>query len=366
MKPSSAFPHNFRDVSTVSSWSRRTDPGIPPAVRLRLTLGKAVSGSTTSFWLMDSFLVHNPRPIRNLSIPLTLFLLLPICAATQQTPLPAPNPSALVRRGVDNYLAQESAHRPMHFLFHKHDERRDFTQEVIETAQGDVALTIAANGKPLSPADHQLQVARLNNLATHPELQAHRQKREQEDTARVEKMLRLLPDAFAWRNEGLVPCPVSVPPAIPVPGEPRPPTPAEPLPALQCYHLTFQPKPDWNPPDTESRILTGMAGDLWIEESQTRLVRLHAQLTADVSFGWGIVGRLNKGGTIDVEETEFPGGEWELTRMKLDLSGKLLMVKAVTFRMTEEMGHFSPAPVGLDYRKAIQQLEAAWPAQEEN
>lgn len=316
----------------------------------------------TSLWLMNSISPDKPRRRRTLALRAAFSVLLaPFAASAQQPALPSANPSALVRRSVENYLAQQAAHRPVRFFFHKHDEHRDFTQDIIETAQGDVALTVAANGQPLSPADHQLQVDRLNNLAAHPELQAHRQKREQEDTARIDRMLRLLPEALAWRDEGLVPCTVTVPPALPVPGESLPPPPAA-VPVDQCHHLTFTPQPNWNPPDAESRIFRGLAGDLWIENSQNRLVRLSAHIIGDVDFGWGIVGRLNKGGTIELEETEFPGNEWELTRMKLDLSGKILMVKAVTFRMTEEMGRFSPVPPDLDYRKAIQMLESSEPA----
>lgn len=277
-------------------------------------------------------------------------------AASCQTPSPLSDPAGLVQRAVRNYLAQEGAHHPVQFYFHKHDEHRDFTQRIVQTAQGDVALTLAGNGQPLSPALHQLQIDRLNNFAAHPGLQAHRQEREQEDQARIDHMLRLLPDAFTWHDEGLAPCTITVPPAIP--GAPIPPPAAAPAASFQCYHLSFTPKPNWNPPDTESHIFRGMAGELWIEQSQERLVRLSAHLTEDVDFGWGIVGRLNQGGTILLEQAEFPDADWELSRMNLNLTGKILMVKSVSFRMTEEMAGYSRVPSGLDYRKAIQMLEA--------
>lgn len=302
----------------------------------------------------------NPARLRAFGSAPLLFLL-PVLVAAQQQPSSVADPAALVRRSIANYLAQEVAHRPMQFYFHKHDEHRDFTQEIIESGQGDVALTIAANGKPLSPADHQLQIDRLNNLAAHPDLQAHRQKREQEDKARVDTMLRLFPDAFVWHDQGIIPCNVALPPAIPLPGQSPPPPPAHPEEALQCYHLSFAPRPDWDPPDAESRILRGMAGELWIEQSEERLVRLSTHLISDVDFGWGIVGRLDKGGTILLEQTEFPSGDWELTRMNLELTGKVLMVKSVSFRITEEMTDFSPIPPSLDYRKAIEMLESSHP-----
>lgn len=264
-----------------------------------------------------------------------------------------------MRRGVANHIAQENTHRPLQFLLNRRDEHHNVTREVIETGQGDVAMVLASDGTALSPQDRQLQIARLNNLAAHPDLQAHRQRREQEDDARVDKLMRILPDAFLYQYDKTVPCTVSAPPYIPLPGE-APPPPSS-APPAECYHFTFVPNPKFAPPDTESRILRGMAGEVWMETSQERLVRLNAHLITDVDFGWGLIGRLYKGGTIFLEQTNIGGGDWELSRMQLNLTGKALMFKSLSFRLTEEMSRFSRVPPHLDYRKAIQMLESSAP-----
>jgi hypothetical protein len=268
--------------------------------------------------------------------------------------------AALVRRAVAKRLAADATPQPVRFVFHKRDERRDFTQNVIETRQGDVALTIAANGQPLGPVGHQAQIDRLNNFAAHPDLQERRHKREQDDAARVDKLLHELPDAFLYHEDSTVTCTVSVPPFVPIPGEPLPP-PAGSAPLAQCYHLTFTPNPAFDPPDSESKILRGMAGELWIDTAQERLVRLSAHVVSDVEFGWGIIGRLDKGGTIFLEQTDVGNDNWQLTRMKLNLTGKALLVKTLSFHISEEMSRFSPVPADLDYRKAIQMLLAEQP-----
>ncbi len=287
-----------------------------------------------------------------------LLVLLVSGARAQEAPPPSVDAAALVRRAVAKRLAADTAPQPVRFVFHKRDERRDFTQNIIETHDGDVALTIAANGRPLGPAGRQAQIDRLNNFAAHPDLQERRHKREVEDAARVDKLLRELPDAFLYHDDGTVPCTTTVPPFVPVPGEPMPPPPAGPVPVFQCYHLTFTPNPKFDPPDAESKILRGMAGELWVETSQERLVRLNAHVIADVDFGWGIIGRLDKGGTIFLEQTDVGNGNWQLTRMKLNLTGRALLVKSLSYRITEEMSRFQPVPADLDYRKAIQTLLA--------
>jgi hypothetical protein len=255
-------------------------------------------------------------------------------------------------------MAAEAAHHPQRFVLHKKDDRRDYTQEIIETRQGDVSLAIAANGQPLNPDMHQVQIDRLNDLDAHPDLQEHRRKREQEDTARALKLMRMLPDAFLYQYESTVPCTVVVPPYVMIPGEPGPPSPTAPAPSSDCYHLTFQPNPAWNPPDTESRILRGMAGEVWIEKSQERLTSLSAHIVTDVDFGWGFIGRLDKGGTIFLEQTEISPNDWELSRMKLNLTGKALLVKSINIHLTEEMAHYAPVAPDLDYHQAIQLLKS--------
>ena len=44
--------------------------------------------------------------------------------------------------------------------------------------------------------------------------------------------------------------------------------------------------------------------------------------------------------------------------MKLSLTGRALMVKPLSYHMSEEMGHYSPVAEGLDYHQAIRMLKA--------
>lgn len=276
------------------------------------------------------------------------------CGQTQ--PAPGSNAAPLIRRAVANHFAQQAAHQPERFDLHRRDERHNVVREIMETPQGDVAMLVAVNGAPLSPAGRQIELDRLNALAANPALQEHRRRGEAADQARVDKLMHLLPDAFLYRYDTVVSCVINAQPVVQVPGR-APASPAAPL-VSQCYHLTFTPNPKFSPPDVESKILKGMAGEVWIEKSAERLVRLNAHLIEDVDFGWGIVGRLDKGGTVFLEQAQIAPGDWELTRMRLNLTGKVLLVKQITVRITEEIANYAPEPPGTDYRKAIQMLES--------
>ena len=247
--------------------------------------------------------------------------------------------TALVRRALQNREDTAKTRRPLRYLLRKTDDHRDTapdtTKDIIETDQGAVARLIAINNQPLTPEADQAELDRLNTLAHHPEIQEHRHQREQKDADRVNRLMRLLPDAFLYRDQGTTPCPAS---------------------GGTCHHLTFSPNPSFEPPDVEANIFRGLAGDLWIDQAQERLTRLDAHVIANVDFGWGILGKLDKGGTIQLEQTDIGNHDWELTTLKLNLKGKALMLKSLDIQLTEQAIHFSPVPEGTDYHKAIQLL----------
>ena len=78
-------------------------------------------------------------------------------------------------------------------------------------------------------------------------------------------------------------------------------------------------------------------------------------------FGFGIIGKLNKGGSVLLEQTDIGGHDWELTRLTLHVTGKALMVKPLSFQIDEEANHFAPVSPGLRYRDAIQLLKQSTP-----
>lgn len=264
----------------------------------------------------------------------SIFSSLVLCVVTGRIAhAQADDPVALVRRASQNELRASNGAHPYRYRLHKVDDAKITTKEIIETKEGDVARLIAVNDKPLDADAQQAELDRLNNLAAHPELQEHRRKREQEDSDRANKMIRLLPDAFVYHYEGLVNGPNG-----------------------PCHRLTFHPNPNFDPPDREAEVYHGMAGELWIDKAQERMVKLDAHLIDDVDFGWGILGKLYKGGSILVEQADVGDHHWETTHMKLSLTGKALLFKSLSFQTTEDASNFQPVPAEMGYQGAIKIL----------
>ena len=76
-----------------------------------------------------------------------------------------------------------------------------------------------------------------------------------------------------------------------------------------------------------------------------------------MNFGWGVLGRLYKGGSILVENSDVGLHHWETVHMKLNLQGKVLMVKNMDFSTTEDFSDFKVQTQELTYQEAIHLLE---------
>lgn len=272
--------------------------------------------------------------VRILRRAIPLALLGASAASYSAQPAAPVDATALVRRAVQHRLDAAKNHQPLEYQIRRTDERHDTTKLILETSDGDVARLIAVNGKPLSKDAEQAEIDRLNTLAEHPELQEKRRKSEQKDADRITHLLSLLPSAFLYKYEGLVPCASG-----------------------QCYRLSFTPNPAFTPPDLEANIFRGIAGEVWVDQAQERLVRLDGHFIADVDFGFGILGKLNKGGTVFLEQSNIGDNDWELTALRIHVNGKALMVRPFSYQINEVASRFTPVGRSLHYRDAISLLK---------
>jgi hypothetical protein len=240
---------------------------------------------------------------------------------------------ALVARALDAEVrsARDMSH-PMRYRLRKSSPRLTTTKELAETRDGDVARLIASNDQPLSQADEQQEQARLDALLSDPSRQRHRKQSEESDTGIVLKLLRMLPQAFTYEYEGV--------------GQ---------GPAGAVEKFRFHPNPAFSPPDMETQALTALSGELWIDAAQERVTRLEGHLQQDTNYGWGILGKLDKGGWIVLEQANVGAGQWRISRFQIKMELRILF-KTKSFDSVQEMTQYAPIPANLDYRQAIQML----------
>ena len=183
---------------------------------------------------------------------------------------------------------------------------------------------------PSAQEQDSREQSRLNGLMADPGKQRHRKQAEDDDTARALKVLRALPRAFVYRYAG-------------------------PGPDGKVQRFAFTPNPRFSPPDLETQVLTAMSGELWIDPVQARVVRLSGTITQDVDFGWGILGRLYKGGWIVIDQADMGGGIWRIVKLQMSMSARVV-IRTRNFVTTEIESQFAPVPSSLGYRDAIAML----------
>ena len=65
--------------------------------------------------------------------------------------------------------------------------------------------------------------------------------------------------------------------------------------------LNFKPNPAFRLPSREAKVLHEMAGEVWVDANQQRLVSINGHLVNDVKFAGGLLGHLEKGGQFAVQ-----------------------------------------------------------------
>ncbi len=247
---------------------------------------------------------------------------------------PDMDPLELVRRAAKNESKAIEYHQYFMYRDHVDYKTHSLTREVIETPQGGLASTIAINGQPLTPEQRAKENQKLEKYANDPEARRKKEVASKEEDERDQLMLTSLPDAFLYTYAGTEQGPN---------GD-------------ELVHLTFRPNPGFSPPNHETRVYEGMQGDMLIDRKAMRIAKIDGTLFKDVDFGWGILGRLYKGGKFYIEQRNVGSGRWEMVRQTLQFTGKVLMVKSLNIYSSETATDFRPVPANLTVAQALDLL----------
>ena len=96
------------------------------------------------------------------------------------------------------------------------------------------------------------------------------------------------------------------------------------------------------------------------DKSAMRLAKISATLFREVSFGWGILGHLDKGGNFVVEQADVGDGAWEITHIQLNFTGKIMMVKSLMIKSDEHFSDFRRVPDNLTFAQGVDLLKQEW------
>jgi hypothetical protein len=269
-----------------------------------------------------------------------LLFALPATVAAQDEKLPRVPAGDLVRAVVKNEIADADDTTIRHsFRSRKQTPKGSQTHLYVETNDAIAAMLIAINDQPLTPQQQQQETNHLNWLMGNPEALRKKHSRENEDAERSLRIVKSLPDAFRYEYAGTEDSNGTM-------GKQGSP----------LLRVNFKPNPSYSPPSRVEQVLAGMEGYLLIDPSAQRLAVISGTLFRDVQFGWGIIGHLDKGGHFLVRQADLGDGSWEITEMKLDIGGKILLFKSISMVSDEVFTDFRRVPDDLTFSQGVNLL----------
>jgi hypothetical protein len=261
--------------------------------------------------------------------------------SAQEAKQPETPPGDLVRQIVAHEIAANKGDGRHMFRSRKQTPKGSQTHLYVETNEALAGMLVAVNDQPISAEQRQQEEGHLAWLINNPDQLRKKQAREKEDAERTLRVVKALPDAFRYEYTALE----SGDSELGKPGD-------------QMIRLKFIPNPAYSPPSRVEQVLAGMQGYVIIDGTARRLARIDGTLFRDVSFGWGIVGRLDKGGRFRVQQADVGDGSWEITGISLKMTGKILMFKGLNIVSDETFSDFQRVPANLTFAKGVDLLKS--------
>jgi hypothetical protein len=261
----------------------------------------------------------------------TILFLASLCYSSSPSKDLQPSASELMKDVVANELTDRTEHSHWMYRINKVVEQQTVTELEVETKDGPVHRLLTINDAPLNSGQREQETKRQEQLVRDPSQQLAVKKQNDADELRLENFVRLLPSAFLYEYDGWD-------------GFDK--------------RLIFRPDPAFVPPTMESKVLQSMAGTILINPQQKRLAQLNGHLVENVDFGFGILGRIAKGGTFEIRRTQVSSSHWKTCLIDIHVSGRMLLFKTISKQQHETRSNFEPVSRDFDIRLGEELLQS--------
>jgi hypothetical protein len=197
---------------------------------------------------------------------------------------------------------------PEYAYFERNKENgQDRTYEVMMIEGSPYHRLVAVNGEPLTEQDQKNEGQKLQQAIAQRQRESPRQRAQrianyEKDRTRDHLMMEQLTTAF---NFSLV-------------GE-------EKLGPHEVYVLQATPRPGYQPPNNEAKVLTGMQGRLWIEKQSFQWVKVEAEVVHPVSIQ-GFLARVSPGTRFELEKMPVGDNVWLPKHFAMKANAKIFFL----------------------------------------
>ena len=94
--------------------------------------------------------------------------------------------------------------------------------------------------------------------------------------------------------------------------------------------VRFTPKPMAEARTRQGRIARSFTGHIWVWEAEREVARVEATASEDLSFGLGVVARLDRGATATVVRRKVDASTWFPTSVQIKAQGRAMLLRRLT------------------------------------
>jgi hypothetical protein len=244
--------------------------------------------------------------------------------------LPSEPTGTLVKEACFNAIEQRKAKSLWSYRVERHEDKHIILEQVIETVDTPVTHLLAVDGHAPTVAQLKEEVQRHRGLLKSSDGPSAFNKEHDQDSKKMDEMLRVIPEAFVFQDQGK---------------------------QRGLEKIAFHPNPDFKPKTYEQRVLHTLVGTVFIDLHDKQIARISATLAQRVDFGIGLLGRVDRGGTVNIARTRLSGGIWQVSMEKIDLSGRMAIFKSLNRHKDEQRSDFKPLAPGTTVAQALDELE---------
>jgi len=204
-----------------------------------------------------------------------------------------------------------------------------YLEEEFETVEGPIHRLISVDGHEPSPSERKQNDDRLRDLMQNPKARLAAKRNREADEKKFGELLRVMPDAFLYEDQGN---------------------------QKGLEKLAFHPNPAFAPKTYEETVLHAMSGFVLIDLDEKRLAHLSGTLIQQVDFGFGVIGQLKRGGTIEVNRIRLSPGIWKTDSSKIDINGRIVLFKTIGKQQDETHSEFKRVASDTNIAQALQQI----------
>ena len=204
-------------------------------------------------------------------------------------------------------------------------------ENVAETQDGLLRRLVEEDGKPLTADRTAQEDRRIAALVADPDELRDEDADRRADEARLGKILDILPEVFLFTADGM---------------------------QDGCVRIAFRPNPAFTPSNYDERIVHGMGGTILVRMPAERLCGIEGHLIDRVSFGFGILGHIEKDSRFRVTRTPVTATDWKSTRIEVHIDGKILLLKSISRDQDAHHSSAEPLPPHLSLAEAA---ALTWP-----